>query len=387
MMNKSKTSKAWRWKVATFLPLLALLLMAFGKPGENNSTKLLAQGKNWTEADFGKQNISILLDKKSDRAWQMYDNVVFLNYQSQLRVNDKVDDWQELEKTVRNCFDYYQTDEIYKPSFEKIKINGQEEMAQRFISVLVFKDVQASAEKYQTLLNFIGNIATEIRQDRAKKIFKTDYFKLSASQKTDIDNLVPAIVRFQPMPQVGKQIDNPPSLYIEQRVEGIFVLPEEKPVTIGEMKLKISAYKKEAGRFVDVRTAAGLNSSETDKIKDALKDEDLSIRYLTFDPVYTVVEKMAEFPGGINGLMDWLSKNVKYPEAAKASGLQGKVYLSIVINSKGKAVFPKIARGLNSELDTAALQIVEKMPTWQPAIQSGVPVSVSYVLPIDFTIN
>ncbi|MBE3087315.1 MAG: M56 family metallopeptidase [Bacteroidetes bacterium] len=35
MMNKSKTNKAWRWKVATFLPLLALLLMAFGKRGEN----------------------------------------------------------------------------------------------------------------------------------------------------------------------------------------------------------------------------------------------------------------------------------------------------------------------------------------------------------------
>jgi beta-lactamase regulating signal transducer with metallopeptidase domain len=34
MMNKSKTSKAWCWKVATFLPLLALLLMAFGKGGE-----------------------------------------------------------------------------------------------------------------------------------------------------------------------------------------------------------------------------------------------------------------------------------------------------------------------------------------------------------------
>lgn len=34
MMNKSKTSKAWFWKVAIFLPLLALLLMAFGKRGE-----------------------------------------------------------------------------------------------------------------------------------------------------------------------------------------------------------------------------------------------------------------------------------------------------------------------------------------------------------------
>jgi beta-lactamase regulating signal transducer with metallopeptidase domain len=35
MINKQKTRKAWNWKVATFLPMLALLLMAFGKPGEN----------------------------------------------------------------------------------------------------------------------------------------------------------------------------------------------------------------------------------------------------------------------------------------------------------------------------------------------------------------
>ena len=34
MMNKTKTSKAWCWKLVTFLPLLALLLMAFCKRGE-----------------------------------------------------------------------------------------------------------------------------------------------------------------------------------------------------------------------------------------------------------------------------------------------------------------------------------------------------------------
>ncbi|HEY5590900.1 MAG TPA: M56 family metallopeptidase [Paludibacter sp.] len=51
MMNKSKTSKAWCWKVATFLPLLALLLMAFGKRGEivpeksNLPEKIIAQSE------------------------------------------------------------------------------------------------------------------------------------------------------------------------------------------------------------------------------------------------------------------------------------------------------------------------------------------------------
>ena len=40
MINKSKTNKAWRWKVATFLPLIALLLMAFGKRGESIPEKI-----------------------------------------------------------------------------------------------------------------------------------------------------------------------------------------------------------------------------------------------------------------------------------------------------------------------------------------------------------
>jgi hypothetical protein len=43
MMNKQKTSKARRWKVATFLPLLALLLMAFGKTGENVTNENVTQ--------------------------------------------------------------------------------------------------------------------------------------------------------------------------------------------------------------------------------------------------------------------------------------------------------------------------------------------------------
>jgi beta-lactamase regulating signal transducer with metallopeptidase domain len=40
MINKSKTNKAWCWKVATFLPLLALLLMAFSKRGESIPEKI-----------------------------------------------------------------------------------------------------------------------------------------------------------------------------------------------------------------------------------------------------------------------------------------------------------------------------------------------------------
>ena len=44
-MNKQKTSKAWRWKVANFLPLLALLLMAFGNRSERPIIKNILNEK------------------------------------------------------------------------------------------------------------------------------------------------------------------------------------------------------------------------------------------------------------------------------------------------------------------------------------------------------
>lgn len=61
MMNKSKTSKAWRWKVATFLPLLALLLMAFSKPGENPAESKRAANliiQKQPEIQLGKEGIT-----------------------------------------------------------------------------------------------------------------------------------------------------------------------------------------------------------------------------------------------------------------------------------------------------------------------------------------
>jgi len=65
MINKQKTGKSGRWKVAAFLPLMALLPMAFGRTAENAPpetslfpalVQVLPQDslKQWREADFGK---------------------------------------------------------------------------------------------------------------------------------------------------------------------------------------------------------------------------------------------------------------------------------------------------------------------------------------------
>jgi len=275
-----------------------------------------------------------------------------------------------------------------KSYFTKIEINGQEIMSQRNIIINITTDVSTPKEKYQKLLNFVGNIVTETRQKYANEIYKTSYQKLTQAQRAEIIKLIPAIASFNQYPVLAPETQaNRPSLYIEVRAEGIFVLPDKNVVTLDEMKQKVELFAKENGVFVDVRTAAGLKDEQVSKVKEALKDIKLAIRYLTFDPVYIQVEQMAEFPGGNDGLRDWMFKNTMYPDAAKTIGLEGKVYVSFVINSKGKSVFPKVTRGLSPVLDAEALNLISKMPEWKPAIQNGFPVSVSYVIPINFNLK
>ena len=380
MMTKQKTSKAMLWKVATFLPLLALLLMAFSKTGENAPPAQQNQEKQWTEADFGKINYA-----PTKTIWGL---PILLNSKSQLIVGNEITDWEEAAKLIRKYLDYNNTNEKMKPAFEKIIINGQERMAQKYTALSIESDVSTSKTDYQNFLNSIGKVVFETRQQYANEIYKTSYNNLSPSQRVDIIRLIPAYASFNKIPILASEAQaNRPSLYIEVRAEGIFVLPDKNVVTLDEMKQKVELFAKENGAFVDVRTAAGLKDEQISKVKEALKDIKLAIRYLTFDPVYVQVEQMAEFLGGNTGLREWLSKNITYPETAKANGLEGKVYISLVINSKGKVVFPKVARGLSPELDAEAIKLVSKMPEWKPAIQNGFPVSVSYVMPISFSMK
>ena len=105
------------------------------------------------------------------------------------------------------------------------------------------------------------------------------------------------------------------------------------------------------------------------------------------DDVYQTVEEMPEFPGGIEGLMDYVSKNVKYPESAKEKNLQGRVMIKFVIEKDGSVSNVEVFRGWNNELDDEAVRVVKAMPKWKPGKQDGKVVRVSFMLPINFVLG
>ena len=104
-------------------------------------------------------------------------------------------------------------------------------------------------------------------------------------------------------------------------------------------------------------------------------------------PVFYIVEEMPEFPGGEEALTKYLATSVKYPVIAQENGIQGKVFIQFVINTKGEVTNATILRGVDPSLDKEALRVVQAMPKWKPGKQRNRPVRVSYTVPINFVLQ
>ncbi len=104
------------------------------------------------------------------------------------------------------------------------------------------------------------------------------------------------------------------------------------------------------------------------------------------EPIYDVVEVMPEFPGGQEALMNYLTKNLKFPDQAREQGVQGTVYITFIVELDGRISGVRVLRGIDSEFDEEAMRVVRNMPVWKPGTQRGKAVRVRYALPIRFTL-
>ena len=81
-----------------------------------------------------------------------------------------------------------------------------------------------------------------------------------------------------------------------------------------------------------------------------------------------------------------IRKNFRYPDPAKEMGLQGRVSIMFTIEKDGGIDNVRL-RGPHKSLEEEAARIISKLPTMKPGQQRGVPVKVSYSLPITFKLN
>lgn len=105
------------------------------------------------------------------------------------------------------------------------------------------------------------------------------------------------------------------------------------------------------------------------------------------DEVLIAVDEMPSFPGGDKALHTALYKNLRYPEEAYNSNIEGKVLIRFVISKDGSVTNVTVLRSADPALDKAALEAVKKLPKFNPGKQAGKPVNVWYTLPIVFKIQ
>ena len=105
------------------------------------------------------------------------------------------------------------------------------------------------------------------------------------------------------------------------------------------------------------------------------------------DSIYRVSEVMPQYPGGPNEMMKYLQENIKYPQSAKDNKIEGRVFVTFVVEKDGSITNAAVIRGIDKECDAEALRVVYSNPKWNPGQQDGKNVRTQFTIPIIYKFN
>ncbi len=103
--------------------------------------------------------------------------------------------------------------------------------------------------------------------------------------------------------------------------------------------------------------------------------------------IYSRVEKKAEYIGGKEALIRDIKNNLVYPQKAKEEMIEGRVFVKLIVKRDRSTCNHEIVRGVNPDLDQAALQTVKKLGRWEPAKINGKSVNSYFTLPVTFRLK
>jgi periplasmic protein TonB len=106
------------------------------------------------------------------------------------------------------------------------------------------------------------------------------------------------------------------------------------------------------------------------------------------DKIFVIVEDPPDFQGkGQDGFRQYIAENLRYPQIAAEKGIQGRVFVSFVVNADGTVTNAEVVRGVDPALDREALRVVMSSPRWTPGRQRGRAVRVAFTFPINFVLQ
>jgi protein TonB len=91
------------------------------------------------------------------------------------------------------------------------------------------------------------------------------------------------------------------------------------------------------------------------------------------------IDVKPEFPGGMDAFHQFMDKNYNCPKVKK---LNGKVYVTFVIEKDGSLSAIKVLRDIGYGTGKEVIRVLELSPKWIPGEQNGQKVRCMFSLPI-----
>jgi len=172
-----------------------------------------------------------------------------------------------------------------------------------------------------------------------------------------------------PKPKVDQMRFPPPVVKPDNEVK------EKDPPTVEELKVADPGPKEQKGDpTAAIRIDEPVGNSDTKAVTEDSNE------------IFNAVEQTAEYPGGLDAFNKYLGNSIRYPGIARENNVQGKVFLTFVVEKDGSLTDIKVLRGIGSGCDDEAIRVIKASKKWRPGMQNGRAVRQQYTVPINFTL-
>ena len=101
---------------------------------------------------------------------------------------------------------------------------------------------------------------------------------------------------------------------------------------------------------------------------------------------FTKVDVEPSFNGNMQALYKFIGSHLHYPAEAKEHNIQGKVFLSFVIEKDGTLTNIEVLRGIGSGCDEESVRVLKLSPKWSSGQRYGIPARIQFFMPVSFTL-
>jgi len=247
-------------------------------------------------------------------------------------------------------------------AYELRKENGRNTNKALIIAVAFFVVVLS----LPTILNIISGFIPKADP----KVKVTDVV-LMPPPPIDQTKPPPPPIKEPPKPKVDQVRFPPPIVKPDNEIK------EKDPPTEKQLEVADPGPKEQKGDpNANVRIDEPVGNSD---VKQVTEDDG--------NAVFQAVEVEPTPPGGMDAFYKFLGDKIKYPNAAKEAGTQGRVVLTFVVEKDGSLTDIKVLREPGNGLGDEAVRVLKLAPRWKAGIQNGKPVRVQFTIPVNFSLG